>query len=499
MSLEKRLLVYLGASGAVAMLMGRFAPKWKTGFPGTAEGLRQFSDLLDRHRHVPVTLLVDSVDEDYRLENMPHVFGRARQELLSRRLKQVFRNAPYASAILQGRNKDGRRDDRYLLVSLTDNDWLQPWIDTLRALEIPFTGMTLLSVAAEHLLARLKIRDNCVLLVSRQSAGLRLTYLLQGKLRFSRLIRNDNQDHASLNVAEEVSKTQLYLTSQRLLPREGKLTVCLIDFAGRLSSAQITLNADPQFDAMLLQPAELGRRLGIPRKLLDDSPEMLYLAALEKRFPNLAPQVYSDSYLLHRIKWGFLAAGATALVASSAMAGLNWWQASSDADEMQQLERLIRQNEALYQETLRHLPQIPLSADSLSGVVAVLRKIEAANTSPQQAYERLSRVIDRHPSIVVDKLAWQAPDPIASTGSPAETIELDGRILPFDGNYRAAMDKINRFMADLKSSEGMREIKLLSEPVRTDSRTTLSGTTLDNAQTSEARFSLGMKLEMGRP
>jgi hypothetical protein len=54
-------------------------------------------------------------------------------------------------------------------------------------------------------------------------------------------------------------------------------------------------------------------------------------------------------------------------------------------------------------------------------------------------------------------------------------------------------------MADLKSSDGIREIKLLSEPVRTDSRTTLSGTTLDNAQTSEARFSLGMKLEMGRP
>lgn len=494
MNLEKRLLVYVGSRGAVALLSGRFTPGWKTVLAASTEGVRQFSDLLRKYQRLPVTLLVDSVDEDYRLETMPHVIGRARQELLNRRLKQVFRNAPYVAAIQQGRNKEGRRDDRYLLVSLTDNDWLQPWIDTLRAHDVPFAGMTLLSVAAENLLARLKIREDCVLLVSSQSAGLRLTYFLQGKLRFSRLIRTDTAEDASLNVADEVSKTQLYLTSQRLLPREGRLTVCLLDHGSRFSTAQATLNADPQFEARLLQPADIGKRLGLPSRLLDDSPEVLYLAALDKRFPNLAPQAYSSSYLLHRIKWGFVAAGGTALAASSAMAGWNLWQASSDDAQMQQLERSIRQNESLYRETLRQLPQVPLSADSLSSVVATFEKIEAGNATPQSAHERLSGILDQHPAIVADKLVWQAPELNASADRYAETIKLDARILPFDGNYRAAMDQINRFMLDLRSGEGIGEVKLLSEPVNTASSSTLSGTTLGNAQSLEARFSLSFKL-----
>lgn len=499
MNLEKRLLVYLGSRGGVAMLSGRLGPKWKVELSASKDGIRHFSDLLGKHRRVPVTLLVDSVDEEYRPENLPHVMGRSRQELLSRKLRQVFRNAPYSAAILQGRHKEGRRDDRYLLVSLTDNDWLQPWIDTIRGHDIPFAGMTLLSVAAENLLTRLKIRDPYVLLASRQSAGLRLTYFLQGKLRFSRLIRSDSHESANLNVAEEISKTQLYLTSQRLLPREGRLTVCLLDYANKLSSAQAALNADPQFDARLIQPGETGRRLGIPPKFLDVSPEVLYLAALAKKFPNLAPEAFSTGYQLLRIKWGFLAAGGTALVASTAMAGWSWLQARSDTVQMQQLHASIRQHESQYQQTLRQLPQIPLSADSLSSVVETFRQIEKGKRTPLQAYAHLSRVLDQNPAIALDRLGWQAPAFNQIAGNLADSIELDARILPFNGNYRVAMDQIRHFMTDLRTSSGVRDVKLLSEPVNTASSSTLSGTTLESAQLPEARFKLSLKIDINQP
>jgi len=50
------------------------------------------------HAGLPVFAGADTVDEDYRSEIMPHVQGNARNELLARKLKQVFRNARFTGA-----------------------------------------------------------------------------------------------------------------------------------------------------------------------------------------------------------------------------------------------------------------------------------------------------------------------------------------------------------------------------------------------------------------
>jgi hypothetical protein len=166
---------------------------------------------------------------------------------------------------------------------------------------------------------------------------------------------------------------------------------------------------------------------------------------------------------------------------------------------MQQIEASIRQNEALYRETLKQLPNVPLSAESLSRLVETAGRIEAANHTPRRAYEVLSSVLDRHPDILLDKLFWDSSDWNTGSKKPAESLVLDARIWPFNGNYRDAMDKISRFMRDLRAQPGAGEIELRSEPVNTASNTTLSGTTLQSAQMAEARFSLGFMLQRNLP
>lgn len=501
MNLRQRLLVYLSPRGGLVLLSGWRSLDWLAEIPSTEKGIRRFSGLLTQHRRIPVTLIVDSVDEDYRLENLPHVIGRARQELLSRKLRQIFRNAPYSAAIQQGRVSEGRRDDRYLLVSLTDSEWLHPWIAAIRQLNVPFAGMTLLSLAAENVLKQLKISAPYVLLASRQSAGLRLTYFQQGRLRFSRLTQTDGTSSADLNIADEVSKTQLYLSSQRIFPREGRLSVVLLDLSNTFLSAQTSLSADPQFETSLLDADEIGRRLGIPSELMVNAPEVVYLAAMESRFDNLAPSSLSQTFRLHQVRRALFAAGGAALASSAVMAGWNWLQMRADTAQMQQLEASIRQNEVLYQETLKQLPSVPLSAESLSRVVETARRIESENHTPTQAFERLSNVLDRHPDIVLDKLSWHSPDLNAGDKIPTETLVLDARVLPFNGNYREAMDKINRLMSDLRAQPDAREVALRAGPVDTASSSTLSGTTLQNAKAAEAGFTLGLKLnpERNRP
>lgn len=500
MNFAQRLLVYLSPRGGLAFLAGWRSLDWLAELPASKEGLQRFSSLLTQHSHAPLTLIVDSVDEDYRLETLPHVTGRARQEMLGRKLRQIFRNAPYSTAIEQGRIKEGRRDDRYLMVSLTDSEWLQPWVTEIRKQNVPFAGMTLMSLAAENVLKRLKISAPHVLLASRQSAGLRLSYFQQGSLRFSRLTRTDSSGTPPLNIADEVSKTQLYLSSQRIFPREARLTVVLLDLSGTLQPAQTSLSADPQFETHLLDADEISRRLGIPVAMFANAPEVIYLAAVESRFANLAPAALSNNFRLHQIRRSLFAAGSAALLSSAAMAGWNWFQVRVDTSQMQQIEASIRQNEMLYRETLKQLPNVPLSAESLARLVDTTGRIEAANHTPRRAYEMLSNVLDRHPDILLDRLSWYSSDLNArSNTTPYESLVLDARIWPFAGNYRNAQDKINRLMQDLRVQADTIEVALRSEPVNTASGATLSGTTLQNAPLAEARFSLSVTLRSAQP
>ena len=104
---------------------------WLGEFPASSKGLAAFRQLVISHAGLPMLLVVDTVDEDYRSELLPHVQGHARNELLARKLRQVFRNARFTGTWRQVRETDGRRDDRYLLAALTDTDWLSPWLDVL--------------------------------------------------------------------------------------------------------------------------------------------------------------------------------------------------------------------------------------------------------------------------------------------------------------------------------------------------------------------------------
>ncbi|MFN3715934.1 MAG: monoheme cytochrome SoxX, partial [Thiobacillus sp.] len=248
--------------GALDWRPGRM--HWLGEYASTTEGLAAFRALLARHAHLPTRLVVDTVDEDYRTEILPHAQGRAREEMLARKLRQVFRNARFTGAWRQAREAAGRRDDRYLLAALTDADWLTPWLAALDSARVPLAGIVPLALACQHLLAALRVQEPHVLLAYRLNNRLRLSYYHNGLLRFSRLIGGETPAPLPGNAADEIAKTQLYLTGQRILPREARLHVVLVDPAGQLDSAQAPLNADPAFSTRLVDLPALAAALRIP-------------------------------------------------------------------------------------------------------------------------------------------------------------------------------------------------------------------------------------------
>jgi hypothetical protein len=459
---------------------------WLGEFSASPKGLAAFRETMVRHAHLPALLVVDTVDEDYRSETLPHVQGHARTELLARKLRQVFRNARFTGAWRQARETSGRRDDRYLLAALTDADWLTPWLSVLHREDVPLSGITPLALACQPLLNRLRAQEPHVLLAYRLNNRLRLSYYQDGLLRFSRLIGSDTPTQTPGSGADEIAKTQLYLTGQRILPREARLHVLLLDPSGQLDTAQAQLNADPAFSARLIELSSLARALRIPVDFLAATPEIAPLAAIagETLRLNLAPAQLLQRHAEFRWRRGLNLAAATIAAAGLALTATYWLHARDLRDQMQQMLTETRRTDAHHAAIVRNFPALATRPDQLGQILALARQLDRVPLDIEALLSPLGQALARHPEVVVSALTLQ------ETSSGTADVTLDARLSEFDGNYRAAMARIDSLVARLAATPGIAAVKRVASPVDTAPSATLSGKTSGEAMPGDTRFSL---------
>lgn len=493
----RRLMILLNSRQASVLDWRPGNMHWLGDFPTTHAGLTAFQNVLIQHPGRPVRVILDSVDEDYRVEVLPHVRGAGRMEMVSRKLKQVFRNTAFTGAWRQLRENEGRRDDRYLLAAVIDAEWMKPWLAVIDNARVPLEGITLLSIACQSLLKLLHVRESHALLAYRLGTGLRLSYYQEGLLRFSRLLAGETPTQGPNWAAEEISKTQLYLMGQRILPREARLQVLLLDASGSLSSAIAPLNADPAFNARMLDLHTLSRALRMPDTFLSSAPEIAPLAAIasEPLLLNIAPPEYTRRFTEYQWRRRMHLTSLAVAVAGIILTGALWLRTLDQNDAIRQLQVEQQQIETRYREATRALPPTPVSAEQLRESIMLAQQIEQARATPTPALIVISRVLENHPDVSVTKIRWQDASLLAPALAAERHIELEADLKPFDGNYRVAMARIESLMTQLRSQPGMREVSLLRSPVNTDSRAALSGNTRDGTQSLQATFALKLRFK----
>ena len=473
---------------------------WLGEFSANAEGLAAFRKIVVKHARLPVLLVVDTVDEDYRSEALPHVQGHARDELLARKLKQVFRNTRFTGAWRQAREKTGRRDDRYLLAALPDAEWLTPWLSVLHRERVPLAGITPLALAYQHLLEKLREPSSHTLLACRLNNSLRLSYYHNGLLRFSRLIGGDTPTQLPGNAADEIAKTQLYLSGQRILPREARLHVLLLDPSGQLDSAQAPLNADPAFSTRLVDMSSLARALRIPDAFLAATPEVAPLAAIagEALELNLAPPELLQHHTEFRWRRGLHAAAGIVALLGLGLTAAYWLHARDLDNQAHQLAQQYQQFDARYQAIARTFPTQAIAPEQLVQTVSLASRLDGAQAGVGGLLAAIGQPLLAAPDIALDSLSWTDE---SLTPAGELQVNLDAALTPFDGNYRVAMQRIEAFMQTLQTMPGIHGVSLRSSPVNADSRSTLSGKTLgaDAANAPAARFSLSLSYREARP
>ncbi len=468
---------------------------WLGSFAATADGLTAFRAVVARHTRQAALLVVDTVDEDYRSETLPHVQGRAREELVARRLRQVFRNARYTGAWRQTRETTGRRDDSYLFSALTDAGWLAPWLAVLDAERAPLAGIVPLALACQPLLRALRIQEAHVLLAYRLNQRLRLSYYHDGRLRFSRLTGGDAP--APGNAADEIAKTQLYLTGQRMLPREARLHVVLVDAGSLLAEARAPLNADPAFSTRLVELSDLAAALRIPDDFLAAAPEIAPLAASagEAMTLNLAPPELLRQHVEFRWRRGLYATAGAIALAGVAATGAWWLHAQTLHDQTWQLASTQRQVADTMRRIALDFPRDVAAPGQLAQTVALARSLEQPASDPADLLELVGQSLLATPNIALEALSWR-DDSLEPGGGLV--LRIDAAIPSFDGNYRAAMRHIERFIETLRASPRVREASLKSSPINADSTAALSGS-LGAGRQAAAPFSVELRYREATP
>jgi hypothetical protein len=481
-------------------------------FENNEEGWAAFATFLRGVHGLPAHIIVDTVEEDFRFETLPHIRGRDRTEMVSRKLKQLYRATPYYSYELQERESGKRRDDRYLFAALTNPDLLIPWLRAIEVASLPVSGIYPLALVSAYLIERLKLKHPDLLIISKNSAGLRQTFFKHLKFRISRLTPlRGITDVADQHYADEISNTRMYLDALNVTHVDDTLEVIILDQDGSLSGLPAAImRGRPNMQCQYLDINDIHARFGIPVANLEASTDTLHLYLLGEQAPllNLAPTYLTRTYQRFAAgRWVYAASGAI-LAGAAIWSGVNVFQAMGIDRDTLVTQRQTQEYQAKYQQVTAQFPDAPTSADNLRHTVEIAEKIRSGLRTPETMFSIISRALDASPDIQLQRIEWHYGDllpkksEMSAAAAPESTVLLQtgivqGEVTRFDGDYRAAMDSINGFLQLIAKDGAVAEIKVLKLPLDVRSNSGLNGSTLGTPGKETAQFEIAVVFKNG--
>jgi hypothetical protein len=497
-------------------------------FANDDEGHAAFTEFLQKYPATPVYLIADAVEEDYRLESLPHTTGGAKRELIERKLNQFYRGSEYRTAHFINRNLDKRKDDRFLFVALNNDEFLQAWVKIIESLEAQLVGVYLLPMLSQVLVRQLKVMAPHILLCEKLSSGLRQTYLHNGRLRMSRLVSNVPSAVNQLGYfyLVETEKTRLYLISQRFISRETPLNLVLASTDGDTQQISQGISQEQGLQCSDINLSQITKSLGLPLNLVQQMPELLHMQLLASghEVDNLAPAKLTKQFQFGKMQQGIKIATVVLSLIGLSVAAFIFKQALDYKTDFNQATQDTQIQQHRYDEVAKDFPVTSISAADLKTAVELDKTIAGYPKSPRRVMQVVSAALEKAPEVQLNRLRWlltndinvkdddksiavavpatanQQVNPSIAT-DPTKLNELGfvtGEIAGFTGDYRGALNSVNRFVAMLRADNRVAAVEVLQEPVNVSSYVDLQGSTTDEQSTQKepALFKLKVILKV---
>lgn len=490
---------------------------WRSGklysyqvYQNDEQGHADFALFLQKHSKTNLYLLADAVEEDYRLESLPHTFGKARQELVDRKLSQLYRGVVYRAAHFIQREKDKRKDDLFLLISLNNAEFLKGWVELIEAQQAPLAGVYLLPMMSEVLVEKLKLKAQHLLLSERLNSGLRQTYLYNGRLRISRLapIPTDMLNRLGYFYLNETEKTRLYLISQRFISRDTEINMVLPALHDNARQICRAIEQEHGITCESVNLAELAQLLKLNVQQLEHNPELLHMHLLASGSApdNIAPASLVKHHKLNALRKSINVATALVVLAGL-VTSLVYLKQTLDASAEQKLAAQdTRLQEQRYNEVAKDFPTTPIPSSDLLIAAELNQAITNYSNVPKRMMKLVSTALEKAPDIQINRMFWEQTNNVnaldtdkglTNTGAPAtanttasfaadptglyEVGFINGEIRRFSGDYRAALNLVNQLADRLKADPEIEHVEILQAPVNVSSYSSLQGSTTDEA------------------
>ncbi|MFT5132224.1 MAG: hypothetical protein ACI9SC_000689 [Gammaproteobacteria bacterium] len=483
------------------------------------EGRRQFERYLTQTPNSPFYILADVFEEEYRRETIPHVFGPDRQALLNRKQDRLFRDTPYTYTEIQGRDTEGRRDDNILLTAITNPNLIKPWVEMLDVHKIPVAGIYSLPLLVSSLLKSRSELASHTLVVSLQSiSGLRQTFIQKGELRISRLIqmpRYGTTPYAPL-IADEAEKIQRYLNSLRLIPGDEVMDICFLLTGDLGKELKEELEKSGLSNYQIIDINELAAESGLQTKVTSPFCDQLFVSKLLKNAPvnHYGSPSERRYFSMRRLRYAMLATSLLLMIAGVLWSGYNLFNGLSSKQQSIAADLRKQFYSARYDMARERLPETPVEPIDLQQAVELSDTLGKYKTSPLAMIKVISKGLNRFPGIQLKNIQWVTSiDPNVELGGKSEVNTnkqnnigfsgvsftdtgylfyhvafIEGRLDPFDGDFRKAISTINEYAEILRKVKSVHDVSIITLPLDVSSSTSLQGNT--QLQSKVADFSI---------
>jgi len=496
--------LYLTNDKLVSLVLKGPALVERENFAASGIQTPEFESHIETLAAVQTYVVTDLIEEDFRIDTIPHLRGGDQEAVLDRKLGQIYRSSPYRHAIVQGREDEGRRDDRVFLHAVTNGDLLKPLISLLERHRVPLEGIYSSAVLSSRFLKELDIFFPHTMLVTIiPDFGLRQTYFKDKQVKFSRLtpIVYDESRSVGELIAAETSRTWQYLDSLRYFAEADSLEVCMLAHERDRAMMQEAIRSYPMLRYRFLDINEVADKLKIsPAPTSSHAEEILcHLYSRGKLDNHFAAPAERRFASYRRARIAIFGVTAAVLAAGATGAVFNLYRMAEVSQEIEQRGRRETVLQGEFQGVLNSMSTQKMATDTVRDTSIFFNsQIRPSPATPTFVLTDIAKVLDDFPRVRVNQVLWAthndptfvppvpagiaagAPDtpgtrqvtseskaaagPAAPAVSPADTADpplsgnkyhiavLEAAIQPFDGDLRGALAEVERLVKALQSN-----------------------------------------------
>ena len=500
-------------------------------FEPDEQGLDLFSAYLRSFKGEPVRLMVDLIEEEFRQVKIPLLRGSDRKAILKRNYVKYFRNSKYKYSISQSVEKKDRKEESVLLMGLTNQYLLDPWLKIVEDTRTPLSGILSLPLVSQDYIGELESENNAVILVSQQvPSNLRQSVFVNGKLILSRLvpIASFYQGDYAADVIRDIESTQRYLISQRIVERADRISIQIFTNKRHNEKLKIKCAAENYADFKIHLINDLLKKSKI--EIFDDqdfSSGLFCYLAVKKASVNHYAVPQERKYYQHYLANIFMKFASVALVtAGIGLASANLaegWNYSHTTIETDLVEQKYKSK---FNQLSEGIVDSTTSTTSMQNVVEVVDLIQKRYLSdPEELLSLVSRDISIFPDIRVKNVQW-----FTSKFAESETVKqaiwdrlsnrkkkktsnkkkrvnpksffeiavVQAHLLNFDGDYRYALSVIDDLEKALNESGNYYLVEIIKRPLDIEPENTLSGDVSAGGSSSRKGFVAELSFRVAR-